>query len=151
MPRIDRDMILSLIPHQGTMCLLDEVISWDGERVACATRSHQRADNPLRSHGKLRAIHLCEYGAQAMAVHGGLLAREHGEIAKPGLLVSLRAVQIHVTRIDDLPDALEVDAEKLLDSESSWQYQFRVRHRDALLAEGRAIVMLMMDVAEKAE
>jgi len=151
MPRIDRDAILALIPHQGAMCLLDEAIEWDTGRIACATRSHQRADNPLRSNGILRAIHLCEYGAQAMAVHGGLLAREYGEVAKPGLLVSLRAVQIHVARIDDLHDSLQVDAEKLLDSESSWQYQFRVRHRDALLAEGRAIVMLMMDAAEKPE
>lgn len=149
MPRIDRDAILALIPHQGTMCLLDEVIEWDVERIACATYSHQRLDNPLRSHRMLRAIHLCEYGAQAMAVHGGLLAREHGGIAKPGLLVSLRAVQIHVARVDDLPDALAVHAEKLLDSGSSWQYQFRVHHRDVLLAEGRAAVM-MMDSAEKA-
>lgn len=148
MPRIDRDAILALIPHQGTMCLLDEVIEWDGERIACITRSHQRADNPLRSHERLSAIHLCEYGAQAMAVHGGLLAREHGGVAKPGLLVSLRAVQIHAGRIDDLPDPLQVDAEKLLDNGTSWQYRFRVRHRGTLLAEGRAAV-LMMAVAEK--
>ena len=151
MPRIDRARILALIPHQGTMCLLDGVIEWDAERIVCATHSHQRPDNPLRSDGILRAIHLCEYGAQAMAVHGGLLAREHGEIAKPGLLVSLRAVQMHVARIDELPDALIVEADKLLDSGSSWQYQFRVRHRDTLLAEGRAIVMLAMGVAEEAE
>ena len=149
MPRIDRDAILALIPHQGTMCLLDEVITWDGERIVCATRSHQRPDNPLRSNEILRAIHLCEYGAQAMAVHGGLLAREHGGPAKPGLLVSLRAVEIHAARIDDLADALTVEAVKLLDNGTSWQYQFRVRHGDTLLAEGRAAVM-MLDVAEKA-
>jgi predicted hotdog family 3-hydroxylacyl-ACP dehydratase len=145
---VDREAILALIPHQGAMCLLDEVDEWNAERIVCATRSHQRADNPLRSHGILRAIHLCEYGAQAMAVHGGLLAREHGEIAKPGMLVSLRAVQIHVPRIDGLPDALEVAADKLLDNGASWQYQFRVRHRNVLLAEGRAAVM-MMNAAEK--
>ena len=151
MPRIDRDAILALIPHQGTMCLLDEVMQWDSERIVCTTHSHQRPDNPLRSDSMLRAIHLCEYGAQAMAVHGGLLAREHGQVAKPGLLVSLRAVQINSLRIDKLPDALIVEADKLLDSGSSWQYQFRVRHRDALLAEGRAAVMMRIDVAEEAE
>lgn len=142
MPRIDRAAILALIPHQGTMCLLDEVREWDAERIACLTHSHQRLDNPLRSNGMLRAVHLCEYGAQAMAVHGGLRAREHGAIAKPGLLVSLRAVQIHVARIDDLTDTLVVEGDKLLDNGTSWQYQFRVLHRDALLAEGRAAVMM---------
>jgi len=82
-------------------------------------------------------------------VHGGLLAHEHGGAAKPGLLVSLRAVEIHAARIDDLPNVLAVEAVKLLDNGTSWQYQFRVRHRDTLLAEGRAAVM-MMDVAENA-
>lgn len=149
MPRIDRAAILALIPHQGTMCLLDAVVEWDGERIACSTQSHQRLDNPLRSEGMLRAIHLCEYGAQAMAVHGGLLARERGGIAKPGLLVSLRAVRIHVARIDDLPDMLIVEADKLLDNGSSWQYQFRVRHRDLLIAEGRAAVMMLAEPAEE--
>ena len=149
MQRIDRAAILALIPHQGTMCLLDEVVAWDTEHIACSTHSHQRLDNPLRSEGMLRAIHLCEYGAQAMAVHGGLLAREHGGIAKPGLLVSLRAVQIHVARIDDLPDMLIVEADKLLHSGSSWQYQFRVRHRDLLMAEGRAAVMMSAEPAEE--
>ena len=143
MPRIDRDAILALIPHQGTMCLLDEVLEWNADRIACLTRSHQRPDNPLRSNDLLRAIHLCEYGAQAMAVHGGLLARDHGGIAKPGLLVSLRAVRIDAARIDDLPDALAVEAEKLLDNGSSWQYQFRVLHRGLPLAEGRAAVMML--------
>ena len=73
-----------------------------------------------------------------MAAKAGKIWREHGAIAKPGLLVSLRAVRIHAARIDELPDALAVDAEKLLDNGSSWQYQFRVLHRDMLLAEGRA-------------
>ena len=56
---------------------------------------------------RLRAVHLCEYGAQAMAVHGGLLARAAGGRAKPGLLVALRAVELHVARIDDLPGVLQ--------------------------------------------
>ncbi len=143
MQRLERDAIQALIPHQGLMCLLDTVDSWDAHRIVCCTRSHQRADNPLRSDDRLRALHLCEYGAQAMAVHGGLLAREVGGIAKPGLLVSLRAVELHRARIDDLPDALQVTAEKLLDAGDSWQYQFSVSHRGDVLATGRAAVMMM--------
>ncbi len=143
MPVLDRDAIQTLIPHQGLMCLLDSVNSWDAQRIACSTHSHQRADNPLRSDDQLHALHLCEYGAQAMAVHGGLLAREVGGSAKPGLLVSLRAVELHRERIDDLPDALKVTAEKLLNAGDSWQYQFNIHHRDELLASGRAAVMMM--------
>jgi len=90
----------------------------------------------------LRAIHLCEYGAQAMAVHGGLRARAAGGAARPGLLVALRGVQLHVARIDDLPGALECEAEVLVEAEASQQYGFRIHHAGLLLAEGRAAVML---------
>ena len=132
----------SLIPHQGAMCLLDEIVAWNGDVLHARSRSHQRIDHPLRSDGRLRAVHLCEYGAQAMAVHGGLLARTAGSVAAPGFLVSLRAVELDVARIDDLPDALDVHAERLLGSGAGWQYAFRVEHAGSLLARGRAAVLI---------
>ncbi|MBZ0221952.1 MAG: phosphotransferase [Dokdonella sp.] len=130
-----------LIPHAGSMCLLDEVIAWDEESIHARTASHGRSDHPLRSDGRLRALHLCEYGAQAMAVHGGLLARAQGKIAEPGLLVSLREVELQVARIDDLPGLLDVHARRLLAGDGHWQYAFRIEHAGALLAQGRAAVI----------
>ena len=131
----------SLIPHRGAMCVLDEVVAWDGETIHARSRSHRSADNPLRSDGRLRAVHLCEYGAQAMAVHGGLVAREAGGVAAPGFLVALRAVELFVERVDELPDPLDVHAEKLLGDDNGWQYAFRIEHAGTLLATGRAAVM----------
>jgi predicted hotdog family 3-hydroxylacyl-ACP dehydratase len=131
----------ALIPHKGTMCLLDEVIAWDANAIHARSRSHRRGDHPLRSDGRLRAVHLAEYGAQAMAVHGGLLARDAGGVAAPGLLVSLRAVELLVERVDDLAGALDVHAEKLVGSDASWQYAFRVEHEGVVLARGRAAVL----------
>ena len=139
--RMERQHWQQLIPHRGTMCLLDAVVEWDEQKIHAASASHRRADNPLRSEGVLRSVHLCEYAAQAMAVHGGLLAQRAGKIAAPGFLVSLRAVKLHIARIDDLVHALDVHAEKLLDGGGSWQYAFRIEHAGALLAEGRAAVM----------
>jgi len=130
-----------LIPHRGSMCLLDRVIAWDDERIHLAAESHRDANNPLRSDGMLRALHLCEYGAQAMAVHGGLLAQREGTIATPGFLVSLRAVHLYLARVDQLPGALDVHARKLLDGGGSWQYEFRIEHAGQLLADGRAAVV----------
>jgi predicted hotdog family 3-hydroxylacyl-ACP dehydratase len=130
-----------LIPHRGAMCLLDAIAAWDDLRLHARADSHHAGDNPLRSDGVLRAVHLCEYAAQAMAVHGGLLAQRDGRVAAPGLLVSLRAVKLHVARIDDLVGALDVHVEKLLDGAGSWQYAFRVEHAGVLLAEGRAAII----------
>ena len=139
---IARAQIEALIPHQGAMCLWDEVVDWDRQRIRLRASNHRDPSHPLRSHERLHALHLCEYGAQAMAVHGGLRAREGGETARPGLLVALRGVELHCLRIDDLPGALECEAEVLAEGEDSQQYAFRIRHAGALLAEGRAAVML---------
>jgi predicted hotdog family 3-hydroxylacyl-ACP dehydratase len=132
----------SLIPHQGSMCLLDDVVDWTDSTIHARSVSHRDPANPLRSDGRLRALHLCEYGAQAMAVHGGLIARAAGGVAAPGFLVSLRAVELHVDRVDDLACPIDVHAERLLGGEGSWQYAFRVEHAGALLATGRAAVIV---------
>ena len=134
--------IESLVPHKHAMCLWDEVLDWDAQRIHLRATNHRDPDHPLRSDGQLRALHLCEYGAQAMAVHGGLLAREAGGIARAGMLVALRDVRLHVSRIDDLPGALEGTAELLAAGDASQQYAFRIRHGDGVIAEGRATVIL---------
>jgi predicted hotdog family 3-hydroxylacyl-ACP dehydratase len=124
------------------MCLLERILEWDDERIRLAASSHRSTTHPLKDNGKLRAVHLCEYGAQAMAVHGALKARAHGGAAEPGMLVSLRAVTFHRDYIDDLPHDLHVEARCLQATPSSLQYQFRVTHDDELIAEGRAAVVL---------
>ena len=133
--------IASLIPHQGAMCLLDRVVEWDRDRIVLATSTHRAPGNPLRVDGKLRAVHLCEYGAQAMAVHGGLSAQADGEQAQPGFLVSLRDVKLNVDFVEQLGGELLVSAQRLLASPGSWQYAFEVKHGTDTLAAGRAAVM----------
>jgi len=131
-----------LIPHAGTMCLLDEVVAWDETRLHARSASHLRADNPLRGDGVLHAVNLCEYAAQAMAVHGALRERDAGGTARPGFLVALREVELKAERIDDLPGKLQVHVEYLIVMADSLQYAFRVEHGGNVLASGRAAVML---------
>ena len=147
---IDRERILELIPHQGGMCLWDAVDEWDAGSIVLSAGTHRDPDNPLRSAGRLRGVHLCEYGAQAMAVHGGLraaaLAGNSGNSApiqaRPGVLVALRNVHLHVARIDDLPGRLQCRAEILVESDDSQQYSFSIHYAGSVLAEGRAAVVL---------
>ena len=139
---IGRNTIEAMIPHKGAMCLWDEVVDWNDAGIRLRADNHRDPTHPLRFNHRLRAVHLCEYGAQAMAVHGGLRAQAGGGVASPGVLVALRAVQLHVARIDDLSGALECDAGVLVEAEGSQQYAFRITHAGVLLAEGRAAVML---------
>ncbi len=139
---IGRDAIEALIPHKSAMCLWDEVVDWNDARIRLRADNHRDPTHPLRFNNRLRAVHLCEYGAQAMAVHGGLRAQAGGGMAAPGVLVALRAVQLHVAWIDDLPGVLECEADVLVEAQGSQQYAFRITSAGALLAEGRAAVML---------
>ncbi len=136
------ESLAALIPHQGAMCLLDRVIEWDAEHVLAATRSHRDPENPLRAGGRLRALHLCEYGAQAMAVHGALVARESGARAHAGLLVSLRDVTLRLEYVEDLPGELEVRAQRLVVAAGAWQYAFTVHQGEAPIAAGRATIIV---------
>ena len=134
------ERIAALIPHAGTMCLLERILHWDDSSVTLATTTHRNPDNPLATASGLRAIHLCEYGSQAMAVHGGLAAEARGERALPGLLVSLRDITLSCDFVQDFRGELMVEARRLHASETAWQYAFRVLHADVLLAQGRATV-----------
>ena len=49
---IDRSEIRTLIPHSGTMCLLDGVFCWDDDSIVCITNTHRDANNPLRRDGQ---------------------------------------------------------------------------------------------------
>lgn len=136
-----RDEIAALVPHQMAMCLLEFVKEWTEDTILCGTRSHAFPDNPLRHHGRLAALHLCEYGAQAMAVHGGLSSIRAGMIARPGLLAALRNVELAVDSVDP-SGTLEVRARRLHGGADGWQYDFAVDRDGRRLAAGRATVIV---------
>jgi predicted hotdog family 3-hydroxylacyl-ACP dehydratase len=137
---IGADEIRRLVPHAGGMCLLETVVEWNDDGLVCATTTHRRADHPLRRDGKLAAVHLIEYGAQAAAVHGGLLGQRDGAGAKPGMLTALRDCRLHVARIDDVDATLTVRARKLAASAEGSIYQFEISAAGRMLAEGRVTI-----------
>ena len=139
---LDRAAIAARIPHQGRMCLLDAVLAWDSGQIHCRASSHRQPDNPLRAAARLGVACGIEYAAQAMAVHGALLAPA-GAPPRPGYLASVRSVQLAVDRLDDLAQDLDIVAERLSGDEHNILYHFRVEHAGNLLLSGRAAVMLV--------
>ena len=133
--------IAQLIPHQGAMSLLDTIASWNETIIVATSCSHRRMDHPLRHNGRLRAVHLCEYGAQASALHGGLVARAAGTVAEPGYLVSLRNVTLACDYIEHLEGELQIRAQLLLQDSGSWQYLFDASHAGRQLASGRLAII----------
>lgn len=138
---LDHDWISRHIPHQGRMCLLDGVEAWDPQHIRCRASSHRAADNPLRADGRLAAACGIEYAAQAMAVHGALLAAG-SRGARVGYLVSVRGTRLRVPRLDDIAADLLVEASCISGNDNQVLYQFTVKAADRLLLDGRAAIVI---------
>lgn len=144
--RLTRDEIAQRIPHQGNMCLLDEVTHWDAQHITCQASSHQATDNPLRAHGRLGASCGVEYAAQAMAVHGALMGQAlagHGNTPpRAGYLASVRSVSLFVNQLDTERSPLIVHAERLTGDDHTALYSFELQAGEKILLCGRAVVVL---------
>jgi predicted hotdog family 3-hydroxylacyl-ACP dehydratase len=122
------------------MCLLDSVLRWDAEEILCQTGSHLLADNPLRA-GRLGVANAIEYAAQAMAVHGALLA---GDAARPRPViwpacVKPAGIASGWMRLDT---PLLVHALRLSGNDITAMYRFALHAGERLLASGRLGVVL---------
>ena len=133
------------------MCLLDCVESWDEQQIQCRAVSHRDLDNPLRANDRLNTVCGIEYAAQAMAVHGALLAPKDTTVARVGYLVSVRGTQIHVPRLDNIAADLNIAATCITRSENNILYQFSVSAAGQLLLDGRAAVVINADLLTSGE
>jgi predicted hotdog family 3-hydroxylacyl-ACP dehydratase len=140
--RLDAAAIRARIPHSGRMCLLDEVLDWDSERITCRSQAHRSPEHPLGGRGGLGGATGIELAAQAMAVHGALLASEYQAAAQAGRLASVRGVEILVDRLDSIADDLIITCERLAGDERSALYQFTVTAGACPVMRGRATIAL---------
>jgi predicted hotdog family 3-hydroxylacyl-ACP dehydratase len=139
---IDRAQIATMIPHAGSMCLLDAVLRWDAASVRCLSRRHCSADNPLRrADGGLGSACGVELAAQAMAIHGRLVAGSGGQSAH-GYLASVREVRLRTPRLDGIAGDIVVDAERLMGDARGASYRFVLASDGVELISGRATVLL---------
>jgi len=136
-----RQQIAALIPHAGSMCLLDTVLDWDEGSIRCISRRHLAKDNPLRWASGLGGICGLEFAAQAMAIHGRLAAPA-GAAPSAGYLASVREMLCHERRLDHCGGELLVCADRLAGDERQALYRFAVSCGVGELLSGRAAVLL---------
>lgn len=140
---LSRAALAGLIPHEGAMCLLEEVLSSDAEGIVCRAVSHRDAGHPLREGGILHAVCGIEYAAQAMAVHGALMSGSGGGArSKGGMLAAARDVVLSVERLDDIAEDLVVCARRLVEEREWLLYEFALHAGERELVRGRATVSL---------
>jgi predicted hotdog family 3-hydroxylacyl-ACP dehydratase len=140
----DKSAIAKVIPHTGSMCLLDGVLECDAQRIRCISSSHRDNNNPMRSGDALLALCGIEYAAQAMAVHGAWDAKFDSK-PRAGYLAALRDVSCTTMRLDTLSDDLIIGAEKVMGDEARVIYQFSIHAGAEQIMSGRATVVLDAD------
>lgn len=124
------------------MCLLDGVLGWDAAGVRCVSRAHRALDNPLRARGRLGAVCGIEFAAQAMAVHGALIAPALHLEHRVGYLAAVRGVEIYVARLDDIEGDLVITADRQGGDATAVIYAFSLSAGDRRLLTGRATVII---------
>lgn len=148
--------IETLLPHAGRMRLVDRIVSYDEQHIVCESDSHRAADHPLADGGTLSIVAGLEYGAQAMAIHGGLLAavaHPQRPRARHGFLVAASDLTWFVERLDACASPLIIEAINELRSDQHVAYRFEIRAADVTVLRGRASVLLdapLMPVEPKA-
>jgi predicted hotdog family 3-hydroxylacyl-ACP dehydratase len=140
---IDKSQLRALLPHTGEMCLLDSVEEWSPERIRCTALSHCSPSNPLRHRDRLAALHIVEYAAQAIAIHGGLVKNSTlGEAPMPGMMAALRNVAFHVSRLDTFTEPLSITATRQLSQPGGVVYDFAASAGEQPIGEGRIVIAL---------
>ncbi|HEX6093100.1 MAG TPA: hypothetical protein VFZ07_07080 [Dongiaceae bacterium] len=137
---LDRAGIAAIIPHGGTMVLLDRIDDWGPDFISGSTDSHRDPGNPLRRAGRLPAIAGIEIAGQAMAAHGRLIG---DRTPKRGVLGSLRELALHADRLDDVAGPLAVHARLLNGWGKACAYYFTLQSGARTLVEGRAAVFFL--------
>jgi predicted hotdog family 3-hydroxylacyl-ACP dehydratase len=136
--KLNKAQIEHLIPHCGNMILIDNVDSWEAAKIHCRSNSHRLASNPLRLDGKLSAIHLLEYGAQAIAIHGGLLV----DTARPGFLAAIRDAHFYIDSLDSIESTITINASAEIKTENGVIYKFSIYDaQQKLLLAARATII----------
>lgn len=140
-PLLDAQRIAALLPHHGRLCLLDRVIDWNDDQILCEADTHRASDHPLRWQGQLGSAIGLEYAAQAMALHGALRAAAE-QPPRQGMITRVQHFSAHTERLDTLPGALVIEAERLMGDDRVVRYRFNLIHAGESLLHGEASVLL---------
>ena len=144
MTALTKDDILQLIPHGPAMCLLDAVDGWDQNVINCHTGSSWKDDNPLMEGGELGVASLIEYGAQAAAIHSGLIMSASQEqdvnLEKPAYVAVVKEVEMSRSIVPDSVDVIACEAHLEMATEQGALYRVQLTGDGECLLTGQLVL-----------
>jgi predicted hotdog family 3-hydroxylacyl-ACP dehydratase len=137
--------IVDLVPHTGPMVLLDELLDFGTDHVACAMTVREGTMFVDAASG-FPAWAGIELMAQAIAVWNGCTARTQGDAVRPGFLLGTRSYSCPVTHFP-IGAKLRVLAERgFNDPEGMAAFNCSIEHGDTR-AQARLTVFSPPDAA----
>ncbi len=137
MPLTSADLV-KMIPHGASMCMIDEVLTWDGQMIHCRSRAPAGRHNPLVENQQLHSLLLIEYGAQAAAIHAALLSSGLGK-CRPAYIGAVRSVEFMTDYLTG-DDEILIEASCQLSSNEGAIYDIEARQADHIVLRSRLIL-----------
>lgn len=134
-----------LLSHTGSMSLLNEILSADKDSLTATAISHLESNNPLRAEGSLSTVNGIEYAAQAMAVHGALLAQHSGAeySTQKGYIATVRNIEINKPFFPETEGVLLIQVRLLMSNDNGFTYEFHINYKQDEFISGKITVFLI--------
>ncbi len=141
MPTLTKTDVLRLIPHSGSMCLVDSVLAWSETDIVCASGCHRDRHNPLMNGDLLPAICGLELAAQAIAAHIALTSPQSSQ-KSIGVLGGVTDVELNVSSLETIQGDLEIRGTCLHAQQTAFIYRFLLSGEGRRLIAGRASIFI---------
>ncbi|MCF7964715.1 MAG: hotdog family protein [Methylobacter tundripaludum] len=116
--------VAALIPHSGSMVLLDRIIDYDDQGLTAELVV--RADGLLADHESVPAWAGIEYMAQTIAAYAGMMATQAGEPIRLGFLLGTRRYHSNVAAFK-VGSALTIKVEKIMQDDNLGVFNCRIQ------------------------
>lgn len=132
----------ALLPHSAPMILVDELISFEGEKAV--GRIVIREDSPFVQDGRVPALVAIEYMAQSIGLLTGIISHERGDPIQVGYLLGTRELTLAVDCFE-VGEELSVEVERLFGEEELGAF------RCMLLRAGEVMASAILNVYRNRE
>ena len=141
---LDAADLYRILPHSDDMRLIARIVEWDENSIRCTATSHRDPANPLRVGDLLPVLCGLEYAAQALALHGVLVANESADMSlnrERIFVVIAKNVRCQVDRLDGFDDELEIRGRVVFRQSAAAVYGTEVEAAGRILLEGQLGLM----------
>jgi predicted hotdog family 3-hydroxylacyl-ACP dehydratase len=140
---LNRNDLLSMLPHGNDMVMIDQVLQWNKDQIECLSLAHHNLDNPFYEDKGFPSSLLIEICAQASAIHSSLNAATETSFDKhtAAFLASVKNARFDSSFITNKTPELKISNQCLQSMPNGASYSCEVFANDRFLFSGQLLLM----------